>query len=194
MSRSSSVNGRRPAPASMKSTTSHSRSSSSLTFQAEHRMGREKSSSERPRATFETCSHSSRSASSGSTGDRPLPTTSGRGKASGVSSPLVHSPELFRCPHHGVGEDVEPLVELLVGDDERHQMAHHIVVGAARHGDDSALHGLADQCIHQPLVRLLVLAVLDEFDSHHGPHSPNLADLWYILGHLVPASPEGLAD
>ena len=73
-------------------------------------------------------------------------------------------------------EDVEALVELLVGDHKWDQNAHHVVVRPCRDGDKAVLVTIAGDFLGFRLRGLTCGGAADELDGAHAAKAANVAN------------------
>ena len=81
----------------------------------------------------------------------------------------------------GALEDIQTLLELVLGDHQGHQRPDHVAVGAGADHDQAALVAQAGDPVHQLLRRLLGGAVLDELDRPHRAGPAHVADTGALL-------------
>src|SRR5262249_41312673 len=74
------------------------------------------------------------------------------------------------------GEDVEPFVELVVGDRERRQEPDHVAEGSRRDQDHAARAGEAGEPVGFVLGGLARLTIADELDADHRAAPADVAD------------------
>src|SRR5882672_10566627 len=73
-------------------------------------------------------------------------------------------------------QDVEPLLELLLGDHQGHQRPDDVAVGPRADDDETTLVAQPHDAVHQLFRRLLRGPVLDELDRPHRPDAAHVAD------------------
>src|SRR3712207_8302293 len=79
-------------------------------------------------------------------------------------------------------QDREAFLQLVVGDDERHEGADDVGVLPGREEQEALLQGGLDDPAGALLVRRLAPGVLNEFHRHHRPPAPHVA---YEVGVLL---------
>src|SRR6202011_6183389 len=82
-------------------------------------------------------------------------------------------------------QNIQPFVELFVGDHQRYKNAHHVACGACRNRDDAVLVGEVRQLFGLGIGGPARFAVAHQFDGAHPAENANLADQ---LPLLLPAS------
>src|SRR5262245_14615315 len=71
-------------------------------------------------------------------------------------------------------QDVQTLVELSVGDHQRHERPNHVAEGPRAHQQQAVLVGFPDHAVGAVLVGLPGPAVLDELERTHGAQAPRV--------------------
>src|SRR5262245_63406460 len=91
-------------------------------------------------------------------------------------------------------EDLEPLLELLLGDHQPHHVPDDVAVRPGADDHEAALVAALDDLLHQLLRRLFRGAVAHELDRLHRPGAADAADRRALLPHPLEAGTDLLAD
>src|SRR5947208_5193355 len=120
----------------------------------------------------------------------PAPSVSGiRGGTSAHSSKASPTGRRERTV-----ENVEPFVELRVGDRERDQGPDDVREETRAQEEQTALAGSPDRGVDERRRRLFRLPVLHELDGLHGTEAADVADRLVPLRHVVESRAKGVAD
>src|ERR1051325_1755985 len=79
-------------------------------------------------------------------------------------------------------QNVQPFLQLLVGNRERHQRPDHVVVDAASQDDQALLASALEQGDRLLVRRLLGLPAAHELHAHHGADRADVADQLLVAG------------
>src|SRR5207249_244222 len=91
-------------------------------------------------------------------------------------------------------QDVQPFLELRVGDRERDERADDVAVETGAQEQEAALTGATDRGVHELLRGLLRLPILHELDGLHRADTARLADDRFRFDERVEAGPDARAD
>src|SRR5579875_2025356 len=76
----------------------------------------------------------------------------------------------------GIFENSQSLLELLIGNVERHQYAHHVIVHTGADQHQTTLVSCAENGSSALRVWLFTLAVFDQFHCDHATQTAHVAD------------------
>src|SRR5580692_7134776 len=115
------------------------------------------------------------------------------GACTRVGCVVMPDPSPRSQPRERVFEDREPLVEQLLGDDQRRQEPQHVPEGPAREHDQPGLVARLRDLARERGIRLQG-ARLDQLDGDHRAAPAHVADLWMSLGELAQPGKHDVAD
>src|SRR5690606_17927636 len=93
-----------------------------------------------------------------------------------------------------LGDDGDAFFQLRVGNGDGHQEADDVVVGAARQQDQALLARTGDDLAYQLGSRLAVVTAFEQLDGDHRTQAAHVTDHLVLLGDLVQAAFQLLAD
>ena len=83
---------------------------------------------------------------------------------------------LFRLLRHGLIQNLEPLVELLIRNHQRDQMADDIAIASGRKHDQTLVITAPDDGFGQVAVGFGVFLVHHDLHAIHGAQAPDISD------------------